>query len=512
MFSKLINYINKSIYRKFIVIIVVVSVITMSFYGVFRTVMLIENTNRDVEEKIVFLRNNVSNQFSNPIWHFNNPGIKLAAEAIMKDKELAYIEITSSNGDVLLEKEKNGEAYLERDIIFFKDAVYSEDKQIIATVTMGYTTYYRNKEILFQNIIFLLSAIIMIIIQIVILIVLTKKLSKPFEMLNEFTSKVANGNLNEKVPILGEDEIGEFSKSFNNMIEKLDFMIMQRDNALKDLEESNLYLESKVSERTKNLEKMQKKLIRSEKLASLSVLIAGVSHEINTPIGNSITANDYIEASIKKLEELNLANCENYYECNKYIKSILEANQIIQKSLDKAYKLIENLKLIANVRDMKDSETFDIKEALDRAISNVNILQKSINIIINSSESIRLKGSVSSFIQIINVFINNSIIHGFENKDNGEITIDFYKKNNFIIVEYADNGRGISKQDLENIFNPFFTTKMGSDNLGLGLFVVHEIVTLQFDGEVYCESRLDRGSRFIIKIPIEKEVKYKEGL
>lgn len=507
MFSKLINHINKSIYRKFIVIIVLVSVITMSLYGVFRTGVIIESTNRDVEEKIAFLRNNVSNQFSNPIWHFNNPGIKLAAEAIMKDKELSYIEITSSNGDVLLQKEKNGEAYSENDIIFFKDGVYSEDKQIIATVTMGYTTYYRNKEILFQNIIFLFSAITMIIVQIVILVVLTKRLSKPFEMLNEFTSKVASGNLNEKVPILGEDEIGEFSKSFNNMIEKLDAMIVQRDNALKELEENNFYLESKVRERTQNLEKMQKKLVRSEKLASLSVLIAGVSHEINTPIGTCITANDYIASSIKKLDELNLAECKSDGECKKYIESILEANQIIQKSLDKAYRLIENLKLIANVRDVKEGEIFYIKEALDRVISDIDVLQKSINIIVKSSENIKLKGSVSSFIQIINAFINNSIIHGFDSSDKGEITIDFYKKNNFVIVEYGDNGKGIARQDLENIFTPFFTTKMGSDNLGLGLFVVHEIVTLQFDGEVYCESVLDRGSRFIIKIPIEKEAK-----
>lgn len=503
MFLKFINYINKSIYRKFIVIIVIVSIINISLYGVFRTVMLIETTNRDVEEKIAFLRNNVSNQFSNPIWHFNNPGIKLATEAMLKDKEIAYIEITSSNGEVLLEKEKNGEAYSERDIIFFKDVVYSEDKQIIATVTMGYTTYYRNKEILFQNTVFLFSAMIMIIIQIVILILLTRRLSKPFEMLNEFTSKVANGNLNEKVSILGNDEIGEFSKSFNNMIEKLDFMIMQRDNALKELEENNLYLESKVKERTQKIEKIQKKLIRSEKLASLSVLIAGVSHEINTPIGNSITANDYIEDSIKKLEELNSSKCKNDEECKKYIESILEANQIIKNSLDKAYRLIENLKLIANVRDIKNGENFDIKEALDRSISDMKILQKSVDIIVNSSENIRLKGSVSSFIQIINALINNSIIHGFENIDKGTIMIDFYKKNNLIILEYSDNGKGISKKDLENIFNPFFTTKMGSDNLGLGLFVVHEIVTLQFDGEIYCESRLDKGSRFIIKIPIE---------
>lgn len=144
---------------------------------------------------------------------------------------------------------------------------------------------------------------------------------------------------------------------------------------------------------------------------------------------------------------------------------------------------------------------------MDSVISDTDILQKSINIIVKSSENIKLKGSVSSFIQIINAFINNSIIHGFDSIDKGEITIDFYKKNNFIIVEYGDNGKGIARQDLENIFTPFFTTKMGSDNLGLGLFVVHEIVTLQFDGEVYCESVLDRGSRFIIKIPIEKEAK-----
>ena len=292
------------------------------------------------------------------------------------------------------------------------------------------------------------------------------------------------------------------------MIEKLDFMIMQRDNALKELEENNLYLESKVRERTQNLEKMQKKLVRSEKLASLSVLIAGVSHEINTPIGTCITANDYIETNIKKLEEqLSLSYCKNAEECKLYIKPILEANQIIQKSLDKSYRLIENLKLIANVRDIKDGEIFYIKEALDSIISDMKILQKSVNLTIKSSENIKLKGSVSSFIQIINAFINNSIIHGFDSRDKGEIIIDFYKKNNFIIVEYSDDGKGIAKQDLENIFNPFFTTKMGSDNLGLGLFVVHEIVTLQFDGEVYCESVLEKGSRFIIKIPIEKEAK-----
>lgn len=535
MLSKLINYINKSIYRKFIFIIVMVSIMTMGLYGTFRTVLLIESTNRAVEEKIAFLRANTSNQFSNPIWHFNHPGIKLAAEAIMKDKELAYIEITSSNGDVLLQKQKTGVAYLEKDIIFFKDAVYSEDKQLIATVTMGYSTYYRNKEILFQNMIFIFSAIIMIFLQIGTLVVLTRKLSKPFETLNEMTSKVANGNLNEKVPILGIDEIGEFSRSFNNMIEKLEIMIGQRDNALKELEENNIYLESKVEERTQdlfdsnqelklvneelistneklqetleNLEKTQKKLVRSEKLASLAVLIAGISHEINTPIGTCITANTYIELNIKKLENLNLLECKNEKSCKVYTDSISEANQIIQKSLDKASRLIENLKLIANVRDIKDSESFYIKEALERAVLDVKDSKKMINISIKSLSNIKLKGSVLSFIQIISAFFYNSIIHGFDNLGIGEINIEFYKKDKFIVIEYSDNGKGILKEDLDNIFNPFFTTKMGSDNLGLGLFVVHEIVTLQFEGDVYCESNLGEGSRFTIKIPIEKEVK-----
>ncbi|MDQ2087277.1 substrate-binding domain-containing protein [Herbivorax sp. ANBcel31] len=264
--------------------------------------------------------------------------------------------------------------------------------------------------------------------------------------------------------------------------------------------------ESELESALETLKQTQSQLIQSEKIAALGGLVAGVAHEINTPIGVNVTAASYLEE--KNIEILRLLESGKLKRADlvKYIDTTLETVKILMINLEKASNHVKSFKQIAADQSNKEKRKFLIKDYINDVVLSLNpkIKKTKHTIHINCEDNLKIYASPGALSQIITNLILNSLVHGFEDVDKGTITINIVKRFNEIVIEYMDNGKGISENDIKNIYNPFFTTKRGKGGTGLGLNIVYNIVNKEFKGKIKCKSKLGNGATFIIIIPVEE--------
>lgn len=259
-----------------------------------------------------------------------------------------------------------------------------------------------------------------------------------------------------------------------------------------------------IEEDLKNIS-LYKKIFKSEKIASLENLLAGVSHEINTPIGIALT-------SITHLKELttNLKSKLNHEHMSEedlqnYLDSSLELSDLLYCNLNKSVKIINSFKEISRDQLNEERKEFNINEYLEKVLISSNSIMKNtnINITITSSENITIKSYPGVFSQVITSLISNSIMHAYDDKQKGEIIINYKKVNNNIILNYKDDGKGIKNDNIDKIFDPFFTTNCKSINKGLGLNLIYNLINKQLHGTIKCTPNLKNGAEFIIEFPCE---------
>lgn len=250
------------------------------------------------------------------------------------------------------------------------------------------------------------------------------------------------------------------------------------------------------------IKKMQHYLIESEKMAALGQLVAGVAHEINTPIGVGITASthlsDIVTELMNKLEEGGQS-----IEIRPYLEDIQDAAQMIDKNLNRAGKLIQSFKKLSVDQSNEPKRTFDVGEYLNEILLSLSpSLKKSkIRIEVQCDETLTINSYPGSFAQIITNLVMNSITHAFDEDAPGTIRIKLESAENEILLTYSDDGIGMPPEILPKIYDPFFTTQRGRGGTGLGLSVVYSIITQQFNGTIKCNSQPGEGTIFIIHLP-----------
>lgn len=249
------------------------------------------------------------------------------------------------------------------------------------------------------------------------------------------------------------------------------------------------------------IKKMQHYLIESEKMAALGQLVAGVAHEINTPIGVGITASthlsDIVTELLNKLEEGGPS-----IEIRPYLEDIQDAAQMIDKNLNRAGKLIQSFKKLSVDQSNEPKRTFDVGEYLNEILLSLSpSLKKSkIRIEVQCDETLTINSYPGSFAQIITNLVMNSITHAFDEDVPGTIRIKLESSENEILLTYSDDGKGMPPEILPKIYDPFFTTQRGRGGTGLGLSVVYSIITQQFNGTIKCSSQPGKGTTFIIHL------------
>jgi len=253
-----------------------------------------------------------------------------------------------------------------------------------------------------------------------------------------------------------------------------------------------------------DLKRTQDELIQHEKMTALGVLIAGVSHEMNTPLGNSITASSSMRDEVVKFEtELENGGITKtrLKTFNQYIHHGLD---LLTRNLDRAIEQLNHFKQVSVDQASEQLRSFELSSVVS---DNVAMLDPQFKytphrIVVDIPSGIYLENYPGALGQVVTNLALNSLVHGFSNDMKGVVTITAEIENyDQIKLVVSDNGKGIPKKNLDRIFDPFFTTRMGQGGSGLGLNIVFNIVKSTLLGSIHVESEESNYTKFTIIFP-----------
>lgn len=333
--------------------------------------------------------------------------------------------------------------------------------------------------------------------------VLHRRVLQPVKKLSVAASGIAHGDLKTAIPCLQNDEFGDLS-------EQLEVM-------RGELEESFTELEQRVDERTIELKSVntamqgtldqlrmaQDNLIQSEKLAALGALVAGVAHELNTPIGNGLTVATALCQSCTQIKK-DMQDGLTRSSLERFIHDMDEGTQLVNRNLEKASELVSSFKQVAVDRTSAQRRRFSLLSLLKETQLTVSPIFKRTpyQVIIDTPENIELDSYPGPLGQVVTNLLNNAVIHAFAGRDHGKVTLRARSLADAIELTVEDDGCGIAPEYQARIFDPFFTTKLGEGGNGLGMHIVHNIVTAMLGGSIKLSSTVGVGTSFTLRLPL----------
>lgn len=344
----------------------------------------------------------------------------------------------------------------------------------------------------------LITAIVVVTLSILLGIWLLTMIVQPIEKAALAAKELSSGNFSISIDESAFKlyETHELIKSFNIMAAELNL-------AFSKIKENESILEIKVLEKTSELKKTYDELLEREKLASLGSLVAGISHEINTPLGVAVSAFSYLEELNNSLYEMINAGKLSKDYLVQYLESSEESMDIVDINLSRAAELISSFKEISVNQSGSVHISFLLKDYFDSILLTLKheYKNKPFEYTIDCDDTLEIYSYPGSISQIFTNLIMNSLKHGFKEDNTLSINISVEYDDKWVTMKYSDNGKGISSENIKHVFEPFFTTKRNDGGSGLGLNIVYNIVTANLGGTITCESELNKGVLFTIKIP-----------
>lgn len=344
----------------------------------------------------------------------------------------------------------------------------------------------------------------------------------------------------------GRDELKILQEAFNNMLQKL---LVARN----ELQKLNQSLELKVHERTGQLEQSlqaqrdisnelmeksqalnlsyqqleehslallhshhsleltlqdlratQVQLIESAKLASLGQLVAGVAHELNTPIGNALITSNALEHEISELNAGIIGNVLRKSSLTSFVDHAIPMTELIARSCKRAAELISSFKQVATDQTSERRRHFKLHELVDDIMATLHptLNTQALQINLQIPQDIVCDSYPGPLGQIITNLIQNAMIHAFEGRTRGQLDITAQVQDGQVDMQFTDNGNGMSAAVLSRIFEPFYTTRLGHGGSGLGLSISQNIAISVLGGSLKASSELGQGSCFHLRFPL----------
>lgn len=296
-------------------------------------------------------------------------------------------------------------------------------------------------------------------------------------------------------------ERGHLRKSENELAQhrdRLEQMVLDRTH---ELSAKNQALEETLA----RLRQAQSELVQASKLSSLGKLVAGVAHELNTPIGNARTvATALCDLRGEFSHKLDAGAGIRKSELVDFLNQIDEGSRLVEANLIRAANLIQSFKQVAVDRSSSQRRVFDLRGVTDEIIATLHpvIVMTPFVIDLTIDPDIRLDGYPGPYGHVIVSLIENALIHGLHDRAQGRITVSGRQAGDLAEIEVSDDGWGIAAENLPQVFDPFFTTRFGQGGSGLGLNIVFNIVTGVLGGKISVDSPPGRGACFRITVPL----------
>jgi len=260
----------------------------------------------------------------------------------------------------------------------------------------------------------------------------------------------------------------------------------------------------RLSQTLDELRATQEQLVEAEKMASLGSLVTGVAHEINTPVGISITA-------ISSLKEKTLDITRNYRndlmkrsDLEQFLQTAHQSTSLILKNLQRTADMVQSFKQVSIDQSTEQERKFNLKSYLNDVFFSVGprLKEQSVTVKNEINDDIEIFSYPGAFASIFTNLTLNSVIHGFSGLQDGIISAKAKINDQTLIFEYSDNGNGISPEILPKIFDPFFTTNKNLGT-GLGLNITYNLITQKLHGSIECTSTPGEGAKFTITLPVK---------
>ncbi len=287
-------------------------------------------------------------------------------------------------------------------------------------------------------------------------------------------------------------------ESLRRFNEELEWRVEQRTE---DLTHANVELRDTLQKLTL----MQRQLLESEKMAMLGALVAGVAHEINTPLGVTVTAASHLQEETARVARLVNEGVLTRNDLQAFESTVRESAEMILRNLRRADRLIKSFKLVAVDQSSEERRQVELGAYLHEILASLAPILKKVphKIRIECPAPVAMSTFPGALYQIVSNLLMNSVTHGFDAGQAGEITITARAVEDRVHLEYRDNGKGMSDAVRAQVFDPFFTTRRGQGGSGLGMHVVYNLVTQLLKGHIRVESAPQAGTTFEIDLPLD---------
>ncbi|WP_240621854.1 sensor histidine kinase [Alteromonas alba] len=419
------------------------------------------------------------------------------------------------------------------DLARYFTARLDEDNQVIEIIrpinieeqTLGYVYVRMSSESFFSYVsgtrmVQVATIVLIIIAAFLVALKYGQMLANPIQDTNLMLQKVARSrDYSLRFSASNVREYDHMLDSINILLSRVEEYISKQQQAERELQTLNSRLEEEVNQRTvalksanneliQTLEKLhqfQRQIVENEKMASLGDMVAGVAHEVNTPIGLGITASTMMLDRLAVIDQQFKGKTLKASAMERFINESRENLNIIYRNLDRAAQLISSFKQVAVDQTSEEAREVNVKQLIEETLMSMRPRLKKVTHTINivCSETLNVMCKAGPLNQILINLIMNSLIHAFETVENGKIdVIARLTDDQKLKIIYKDNGSGIPTSIKKRIFDPFVTTKRGQGGSGLGMHLVFNLVTQALNGNIKLESEEGNGVEFTLTFPV----------
>lgn len=282
---------------------------------------------------------------------------------------------------------------------------------------------------------------------------------------------------------------------------------MQADRRMRKAKEALEAQNAALSVALTRLQEAQSELVRQEKLASLGRLVAGVAHEINTPLGICVTATSHLVQELKLTREELAAGEMTEESLGSFFDIIDQSLRIMTTNTQRAASLVRSFKQVAVDQSSDDIRNFNLHAYLNEVLLSLQpkFKGRKVTVEVDCPKDLVLDSFPGAVSQVVTNMAMNSLVHGFEHEQPGRITMRAALEDGQVVFHYADDGAGMDKETLDKLFDPFFTTKRGTGGSGLGAHILYNLVTGALGGTVRATSAPGQGLRYELRFPSSRK-------
>ncbi|QSX77988.1 two-component regulator propeller domain-containing protein [Agrilutibacter solisilvae] len=286
-----------------------------------------------------------------------------------------------------------------------------------------------------------------------------------------------------------------------------------------ELARVNAELESRVQRRTEalhatneslrhtidELQQAQQQLVEAEKMAALGGLVAGVAHEINTPLGVGVTAASHLEMETRKLGRLIDAQALDPATLEHFRHVATESSQLILRNLQRADRMVKSFRQVAVDQSNEEIRRIELRSYLDEVLISLQptLRQHRHRVEVACDEPVHVETYPGAIYQIVANLVMNSLTHGYAGRDQGCMRIRLGVEDGQVVLDYRDDGAGMTEDACRRVFDPFFTTRRGSGGSGLGMHIAWNLATQLLGGSIVCEYMPGQGAHFVLRFPVQ---------